>query len=41
MRGSNPDDALAKLGRTRRVSLSVASFLILPEVLRASDLISG
>lgn len=34
------DDALAKLGRARRVSLSVASFLILPEVLRASDLVA-
>lgn len=34
------DDALARLGRARRVSLSVASFLILPEVLRATDLVA-
>lgn len=34
------DDALAKLGRKRRVVLSVESFLILPEILRASDLIA-
>lgn len=34
------DTALAKLGHRRRVSLSVASFLVLPEVLRASDLIA-
>lgn len=34
------DDALARLGRQRRVSLSVASFLILPEILRASDLVA-
>ncbi|MFW8412682.1 LysR substrate-binding domain-containing protein, partial [Klebsiella pneumoniae] len=27
------DDALAALGRTRRVGLSVSSFLVLPEVL--------
>lgn len=34
------DTALAKLGRRRRVSLSVASFLVLPEVLRVSDLVA-
>lgn len=34
------DEALARLGRRRRVSLSVASFLILPEILRASDLVA-
>ncbi|WP_085678758.1 MULTISPECIES: LysR family transcriptional regulator [unclassified Pseudomonas] len=34
------DAALAHIGRTRRVSLSVTSFLILPEVLLASDLIA-
>ena len=34
------DDALAKLGRSRRVTLSVCSFLVLPEILRVSDLIS-
>lgn len=34
------DDALARLGRTRRVCLSVKSFLVLPEILRASDLIA-
>ena len=34
------DMALAKLGRRRRVSLSVASFLVLPEVLRATDLVA-
>lgn len=34
------DEALARLGRTRRVTLSVGSFLILPEILRASDLVA-
>jgi DNA-binding transcriptional LysR family regulator len=34
------DDALAKLGRERRVPLSVPSFLVLPEILRASDLVA-
>ncbi len=34
------DDALARLGRTRRVALSVTSFLVLPEILRQSDLIA-
>lgn len=34
------DDALAALGRERRVTLSVKSFLLLPEILRASDLIA-
>lgn len=34
------DDALAALGRSRRVTLSVCSFLVLPEILRVSDLIS-
>lgn len=34
------DAALAALGRTRSVSLSVTSFLILPEVLRASDMVA-
>jgi DNA-binding transcriptional LysR family regulator len=34
------DAALAKLGRRRRVSLSVASFLILPEALRATDMVA-
>lgn len=34
------DDALAKLGLRRRVVLSVKSFLVLPEILRASDLIA-
>lgn len=34
------DEALAALGRERRVSLSVASFLIIPEILRASDLVA-
>lgn len=34
------DEALARLGRQRRVTLSVASFLILPEILRASDLVA-
>jgi len=32
------DAALAQLGRSRRVKLSVASFLVLPEILRSSDL---
>ncbi|MGE4843459.1 LysR family transcriptional regulator [Buttiauxella gaviniae] len=34
------DEALMKLGRVRRVTLSVYSFLVLPEILRVSDLIS-
>ncbi|ORM71562.1 LysR family transcriptional regulator [Pantoea rwandensis] len=34
------DEALALCGRTRRVTLSVCSFLVLPEILRVSDLIS-
>lgn len=34
------DNALAQLGRKRRVSLSVTSFLILVEALRSSDLIA-
>ncbi len=34
------DEALAALGRERRVSLSVPSFLMLLEVLRSSDLIA-
>lgn len=34
------DQALAKLGRRRHVGLSVQSFLILPEILRSSDLLA-
>lgn len=34
------DDALASIGRKRRVSLSVGSFLLLLEVLRTSDLVA-
>lgn len=34
------DKSLAVLGRSRRVTLSVCSFLVLPEILRVSDLIS-
>ena len=34
------DAALGQLGMRRTVSLSVASFLILPEVLRASDMVA-
>lgn len=34
------DEALAALGRTRRVGLSVNSFLILPEILAVSDMIA-
>lgn len=34
------DDALAALGRTRRVGLSVSSFLILPDILAVSDMIA-
>lgn len=34
------DDALAALGRTRRVGLSVSSFLILPELLAISDMVA-
>lgn len=34
------DDALAKVGRSRRVGLSVSSFLVLPEILAISDMIA-
>jgi DNA-binding transcriptional LysR family regulator len=34
------DQALARLGRTRRVVLSVPGFLILPDILRTGDLIA-
>ncbi|HEI8866657.1 TPA: LysR family transcriptional regulator [Serratia odorifera] len=34
------DDALRKLGLRRRVTLSVSSFLVLPDILRVSDLIA-
>jgi len=34
------DEALARIGRTRQVVLSVTSFLVLPEILRTSDLIA-
>lgn len=34
------DDALEKLGRKRTVSLSVKCFLILPDVLRTSDMVA-
>lgn len=34
------DDALAALGRQRRVTLAVNSFLVLPEILRSSDLVA-
>lgn len=34
------DEALAKLGKRRRVSLSVTNFLVLPEILRYSDIVS-
>jgi len=34
------DAALNAMGRSRRVTLSVCSFLVLPEILRVSDLIS-
>jgi DNA-binding transcriptional LysR family regulator len=34
------DEALARVGRSRRVSLSVPCFLVLPEILRTSDLIA-
>lgn len=34
------DDALSALGRERRVTLAVNSFLVLPEILRSSDLIA-
>ncbi|MBA7930927.1 LysR family transcriptional regulator [Klebsiella sp. RHBSTW-00215] len=34
------DDALAAQGRSRRVGLSVSSFLVLPEVLAVSDMIA-
>ncbi|MFJ4142126.1 LysR family transcriptional regulator [Pseudomonas sp. NPDC089734] len=34
------DEALARIGRERRVTVSVTSFLVLPEILRESDLIS-
>jgi DNA-binding transcriptional LysR family regulator len=34
------DEALAALGRARRVTVSVTSFLVLPEILRVSDLLA-
>ena len=34
------DDALASVGRARRVTVSVTSFLVFPEILRVSDLIA-
>lgn len=34
------DEALAGMGRSRRVTVSVTSFLVLPEILRVSDLIA-
>lgn len=34
------DEALAKLGCSRRVSLSVTNFLLLPEILRNSDMVA-
>jgi DNA-binding transcriptional LysR family regulator len=34
------DEALAQLGRKRHVALSVTSFLVLPQILRDSDLIA-
>lgn len=34
------DDALAKVGRKRRIGLSVSSFLVLPEVLAVSEMIA-
>jgi DNA-binding transcriptional LysR family regulator len=34
------DEALASIGRQRRVTVSVTSFLVLPEILRTSDLIA-
>ena len=34
------DETLERLGRTRRVSLSVKSCLILPEILRTSDMVA-
>lgn len=34
------DEALKKIGKSRRVTLSVKSFLILPEMLRSSDMIA-
>jgi len=34
------DAALARVGRSRRVTVSVSSFLVVPEILMASDLIA-
>jgi DNA-binding transcriptional LysR family regulator len=34
------DQALARIGTSRRVTVSVTSFLVLPEILRNSDLIA-
>ncbi|GAB3102236.1 LysR family transcriptional regulator [Aestuariicella hydrocarbonica] len=34
------DDALARIGRERRVVLSVPNFLLLPDILRATDVIA-
>jgi len=38
-RGST-DEALEKMGRSRRVTVSIKSFLIMPDMLRASDMVS-
>lgn len=34
------DEALAALGRERRITLAVSSFMVLPEILRVSDLLA-
>ncbi|OZI71392.1 LysR family transcriptional regulator [Bordetella genomosp. 12] len=34
------DDALEKLGKQRQITLSVKSFLIVPDILRASDMVA-
>lgn len=34
------DQALARIGKSRRVTVSVTSFLVLPDILRTSDLIA-
>lgn len=34
------DDALAALGRERRITLAVSTFMVLPEILRVSDLLA-
>ena len=38
--GSLVDDALAALGKTRRISVAVPHFLVVPHIIAASDLVA-